>query len=395
MYATIGGRPVASALVVVPSRGPWWADVDLELDDEVAGRTTLALGALELSGTVRASENGAHGLQRRLRLVAGADGWGTRLAPKAYHADNGVRARTLAEDAAREAGEELGTFEPAAERVGIDYVRQAGPASRCLEDALGGVPWYVDTDGVTNVGERPSSSPPASAYEVLGYDPRARVVTLAVDELDTITVGATISERLEESLVVRELEIAAGPDGVRLRAWCGEDAGYGRIGDALRGFVRRVVDDRYFGISKYRVIRMSSDRVELQAVRRGGDMPDILPISMWPGVAGAHADLTPGAEVLVQFIDGERTQPIVTHFAGKDGNGWTPANVTIDATTLIKLGANASSFVALGDESDSRIDNLRQQLNNHTHTVAGGATSVPVAPVVPYATVKATKVKAE
>src|SRR5690606_23653254 len=124
-----------------------------------------------------------------------------------------------------------------------------------------------------------------------------------------------------------------------VKAWAGgNESARGRLEDALRSIVRRSTDDRLFGAWRYRVVRMRGDRVELQAVRRDAGLPDVLPVSMWPGLAGAHAELTGGAEVLVQFIEGDRTMPIVTHFAGKDGAGWAPANVTLDASTLIKLG---------------------------------------------------------
>lgn len=404
-YAAIDGERAIRVRLHVPPIGPWWADVDLDATaPALSGRVTLALGALELSGTIDASHDGTHAGGRSLRIVAGAGGWGRLLQAKAYHNDAQIRALTVAQDAAREAGEELAIgFSPAAERIGVDYVRQAGPASRVLEDVIGGAAWWVTYDGVTYVGERSSSEPSPDDYEVLEHEPAEHVITLAVDDLTTIGIGSVLSERLDAPQTVREIEIEYGAESFRVKAWTGgEDGGHGRIDRALRSIVARYTDSRLFGSWRYRVIRMASDRVELQAVRRGAGLPDVLPVSMWPGVAGAHAELTPGAQVLVEFVEGDRTMPIITHFAGKDGVGWTPANVTLDATTLIKLGANAANFVALANLVGDRLASIRSAFNDHTHTTTAtigtggvGTVSTPVTPMGALASVAATKVKAE
>ena len=147
---------------------------------------------------------------------------------------------------------------------------------------------------------------------------------------------------------------------------------------------------------------MSGDRVELQAMRRGGDLPDVLPVSMVPGLAGAHAELAPGAEVLVQFIDGDRRYPIVTHFAGKDGNGWAPANLTIDVLTLLKLGKDAENFVALANLVKARLDTIQSTFDGHIHTTTATVGTGPVGVISPPTSsigalqgVAATKVKAQ
>lgn len=409
-FARVDEHPVQSVTVHVPAIGPWWAEVVFEGAPLVTGRVSIWLGGLELVGTIDPNHDGVTGLQRRCRIVAGGGGWASLLPARAYHNDAQVRARTIAEDAAREAGEVLGDFAPAAERIGVDYVRQAGPASRALEDVLGGAAWWVGYDGRTHVGARAAGD--AEGYEVLEVEPAHRVVTLSCDELDGILVGRTIdAPQLEAPLTIRELTITVTEEGVRVRAWCGGgEAAQSRLVDALRAIVARAMDGRLWGLYRYRAVRMSSDRVELQAVRRQAGLPDpglpdVLPVSMWPGVAGAHAELTPGAEVLVQFIGGERTQPIVTHFAGKDGTGWTPATLTIDVTTLMKLGQNAAEFVALAEKTKARIDTLQQAHDSHTHAVTGtadlgtgavtGTAAVTAAPIGALASVAATKVKAE
>ncbi len=395
-YLTIGGQPAIRAHVHVPPVGPWFGDVDLELDQALSGRVALRINDREYSGTLDERRAGTSALQRRVRIVAGAGAWGGPLPARAYHNDARVRALLVAEDAARELGEVLGTFSPAADQVGIDYVRSAGAGARVLEDVIGSVPWWVDFAGVTQVGPRSSTAAVVGTYEVLEYDPRSRLVLLAVDDVAAVGIGSVLSDRLDEPQTVRELDIEVTAEGVRIRAWCGGDAlSRGRLASAFRGLVERVLADRLFGLWRYRVVNMSSDRVELQAMTIAAGLPDLVPVSMRPGVAGVHAELTPGAEVLVEFVEGSRTMPVITHFAGKDGVGWTPVNLTLDATTLIKLGAAATAAAARADLTDAAIAALQVAHDTHLHTgvtTGAGSSAVPTVLVGPQTTVAATKV---
>jgi hypothetical protein len=403
MTATINGERATRVQLHVPGVGAWWADVDLEEAPELSEAAVIALDGLELHGTVLPLESGTHVLERRVRVVGGAGGWSTLLPAKPYHNDASIRAATVIEDAAREAGETLGDVAPVLERLGIDYVRRAGPAFRVLEDAGGGAPWWVAYDGRTHLGERSTQEALAGSYEVVEFHARDRLVTLVVDDLSAVGIGSILSERLDEPQTVRELVIDVGPDQTRARAWCGGEAGSrGRLADALRAVIRGAVADPLFGSWRYRVLEMSSDRVKLQAVRQGAGLPDIQPVSMWPGLPGLHAELTPGALVLVEFIEGDRRNPIITHFAGKDGTGWTPANMTIDVTTLLKLGKDASSFAAKADLVSARLDTIQQAFDSHTHigtatvsTGSVGTIAAPASPIGALASVAAAKVKVQ
>lgn len=326
----VNGLSASRAEIHVPGEGPWWADLDMADEaDGLTGRVTIRVGASELIGTIRAGASGTFGQRRRIRVVGGADGWGRMLPRRSYHNDAGVKASVVAEDAAREAGEQLGSFAGGADRLAADYVRAAGPASNALEGAARGATWWVDYAGLTHVGERPASSPDASAYEVLSYDPRHREVVLAVDDLSAVNVGSTLSERLDEPVTVRSLELVVSSDGIRLTAWCPSAGRRSQLADSMRAIVERMTDSRLWGVYRYRVVRMHGDRVDVQAVRAVVGLPDLLAISMWPGVAGAHAELTPSAEVLVQFIEGDREQPVIVGFAGKDGAGHVPTSLTL------------------------------------------------------------------
>jgi hypothetical protein len=336
-FASVAGAGVTKLTLRVGNVGPWFVDADFE--DEapaVAGRVTVKVGELELVGTVVPDQSGTFGLARRARIVAGAGGWGRLVEPKAYHNDAGIKARTVAEDAARAVGETIGSFVAPAERVGVDYCRQGPgevlvPASRVLEDLLDGMPWWVGYDGVTHAGPRPATPAAGGSYEVLEFDPRARLVTLSLDDPRAVGIGSVLSERLDAPQTVRELELVVTAEGVRVHAWCGGDPnGHARATRLMRAIAQRATDGQLVGKYRYRVISMASEgRVNLQAVRRAAGLPDVLPVSLWPGIPGAHAELAPGAEVLVEFIEGDRTLPIVTAFAGKNGVGFVPQRLML------------------------------------------------------------------
>lgn len=398
-YATIAGQPVTRAVVELPAAGVWWADVGCELAPDVSGAVDLVIGTLALRGTVAADRSGTFGQRRTVRVLGGAGAWGSALPARHYHNDAGVRARLVIEDAAREAGETVQIDAAIGARsLGVDFVREAGPASRALRAAVGDAVWWVDTDGVTRVSaERPTTTATAGTYEVLEHDPRARVVTVAVDDLEAVGVGSVLSERLDEPQTVRELTIYVEEGGVRLRARCGGVAGQSQLTRELARVVAQLTSTKLFGRWRYRVVRLSVDRLELQPVRQGAGLPEALPISMWPGVAGAHAAPQLGAEVLVEFLEGDRTQPIVTGFAGKDGVGHTPDELTLAVGTVLRAGdAAASSFAAKADAVLDRLQTIVTAFNTHTHsggTLGGGLTGVPSATLAAPASVAASKVK--
>lgn len=348
-FASVEGHNATRVQVHVPHTGPWFADLDMEGDPALSGGVTLKLGDLELVGTVRARNDGTHGLQRQTRIVAGNDGWGSLLAAKSYHNDASVKARTVADDAARSAGEVIGDFAPERQRLGLHYVRQAGPASRTLEEVIGAVSWWVDYDGVTQVGARPESSPEDDSYEVLDYHPRDRLVVLGVDDLRQVGIGSLLAgDRLDDPQTVRELDIEVTEESLRVHAWCGgQDGAPGRLTGIMRAIAQRATDGALHGLWRYRVVQMAGDgdRVELQAMSQQAGLPDVLPVSQFPGLAGAHADLTPGAEVLVQFVEGSRSRPVVTQFVGRGGAGHVPVRVILSGSNSAPNAAREGDAV--------------------------------------------------
>lgn len=134
-----------------------------------------------------------------------------------------------------------------------------------------------------------------------------------------------------------------------------------RLLEALRALLPALLPrEPYLGPREYRVVRMrpsassaEQTRVELQIVRAASGMPDVLMVPAWPGLAGAHAEATPGALVLVQFIDGDPGRPYVCAWSPRDDPAWRPTALTLDATGTVKVGPSATAVeLAGGDVTD-------------------------------------------
>jgi hypothetical protein len=345
----LGARRVQTARVHLPSFGVWVADIVCDDVADASGTLVLTLGGLELHGTVDPTHTGAYALGQRVRLLGGAGAWSSTVTAKGYHNDAGVKAALVAADAARAVGETLDPTGYGARRVGPDFARSHGPASRVLEQL--GAPWWVDALGVTRVGARPVVEV-AAPYELLAFDPDERVATLGVDDAGAIGPGSILRDKLSAPMVVRDLEIDAGAKSLRLTAWCSaldEDPGQSRLVRALRSLVREAIPQLpYLVPRRYRIVDQIGERLELQAVRQDAGVPDLLLVPVVPGLAGARAVHTLGATCLVQFVDGDPAAPVVTHLEDADGNGFVPVGLTLDATDHVTIGEQASD-VLLGD----------------------------------------------
>lgn len=359
-FVNVDGHAVIRLELHVPNVGPWWADAVFESEPELAGAVVLGIGTRSLRGTI--VEGGTYGLQRRVRIVAGAGGWGTLLTPQHFHSDSGVRAFVVAQSLASAAGETLGTFEPEVDVVGADYVRQATTAARALEDVIGRVAWWVDYDGVTHVGERAEVSLTGDEYQLLHLDPLEQLATLSVEDVGAIPIGA----QLVDVGTVRELRVTIDADRLEVVAWVGgNETSRGRLAEELVRIVRHVNSRSLFGKYRYRVVQLSGDRLELQRVAQLPGLPDAIPVATRPGVSGAHAKPALGSIVYVEFIEGRRTMPIVVAFAGKDESNHAPSELDFIVSTTLRLGsASASEGVPLGTS-------LKTWLDTHTHGYLG------------------------
>jgi hypothetical protein len=344
---TCGGLPIERATIHIPYQGPWFADVSwLDSAPSVPeGKVTLTIGSVSFTGTIDPNQSGVFGDKRSARIVAGANGWQKAIGARGYANDAGVKASTIATDAANAVKETLGSFAGAVDRLGAHYTREAGSASRVIEDAARGATWWVDYSGVTHVGIRPNVPAPG-AYTLLSYDPRSNVAVLSVDSVDAVTIGSALvdAQRLPTPVTIRQMEISVAPTALRVTVWCGVK-GESFLTQTMRSIVGRLTDQRLTGKFRYRVVQQSGTDVDLQWVKRSTSLtvpPDMARVKMAPGVAGAHARLTNGAIVYVEFVDGDRDDPIITGFEGRGKDASVPELLEIG-------GENGQPVACQGD----------------------------------------------
>src|SRR5262249_31196172 len=209
-----------------------------------------------------------------------------------------------------------------------DFARQSAPASRILAQLFPSLPWWVGYDGQTTIGPR-ASVEVTTAYDLLDYDPRHQIATVACDDPRAIGIGSILRARLRAPLVVRRIELAVAKDALRMKLW-GREVLRDQLRDATQVIAREAFPRcDFLAKYRYRVVQMNpgDDRVQLQAVRKLAGLPDLLPVSILPGMAGLSAELKPGAIVLVEFIEGDPSLPIVTHFEAKGGARFLPASL--------------------------------------------------------------------
>lgn len=351
LFATVNGQSIDELRLHVGNVGPWFAELDLDFTEALSGTVEIRFGDLTLIGTVQPQAGGVFTLKAKWRVVGGAGGWAQVLSSKGYHNDAGVKTETIAEDAAREVGETIGGWEPEAIRLGVDYLRRVGPASRVLEDAAGGAAWWVDYDGITQVGPRPAGS--TADVELLEFDPMTRIAEVSLDTPSQIGIGSVLEdERLDGPQTVREIEFVMSTSALRAWCWCGGDEqSKARLPRLMAAIAQRATDAGLFGKWRYRVVNMATDgRVNLQAVRQAAGLPSALLVSQWPGVAGCHAELTNGAEVLVEFIEGNPDAPIVSGYVGKGADGFVPVSLSLLEGTLpiARVGDQVTVFLSQG-----------------------------------------------
>jgi hypothetical protein len=330
---------VEAAVIREPIAGNWQIKGSSMDGVVLTGACVFRFGGSEWHGTIVDELSGAYGERFRFRIAGGANAWGSRLRAKGYHSDSGVRPSLVVSEAAQECGETLGTLAMVAS-LGIDWARPAGPRSSAASvlDAAAGPDgyWWIGRDGRTNVGKR-SSSP---WDRVIDWQPENQTATLEADELAKLSVGATITDpRLGGPRVIRELTVRLDGETVRAFGWCGEGANGGRLARAVRALVARTTEGPLWGTYRYQVVSMAAGgRVNLRAARRASGVPDLLPLTAWPGIPGASFELEQGAAVLVEFEEGDRGKPFISHFAPAGSVGFVPVSLALCGGTRPAAG---------------------------------------------------------
>lgn len=340
--ATMNGLRATSVRVNMPAWGLWHADVALDGEHTITGRVDLKVADLSLVGAVLSG--GPSKGRSFFRVVAGAGGWGKTIEPEGYANDAGVKVSTVVTDAARLVGETFdATTAPASMRTGPSFARPEGRASLVIE-RVAPRGWYVGEDGVTRIGLR--AAVPFTGVATKGPLDRARgTITLASEKIAKILPGVVV-EGLEAADVLHEM---SAKDGLRSTIWGKLADARSRRVEALRRIMDQLDPDRPFrGVTEYRVVLQSGDRLSLQPVRVSTGMPDLERVTMRPGVSGCSSTVALGSRVLVGFADSDPGRPYVAAFEDAEGAGFVPLLTHIEATVL-RLGAGARPAIGAGD----------------------------------------------
>jgi len=336
----LNGQAATRARVSIPGTGAWMAELDIDLDATrivPSGRVALTIGTDVLTGTIDPRSSGRMGERATVHVIAGGGGWDKIVPAVHLHNDFGVTSTSVYSVTAASVGEAVLDASPRV--LGVDFVRSAGPASR----VLAGVAWYVDATGITTIGPRAPRALGADAT-ILEWDPLTMRAVIAADSI--IWPGTLLVDTRFGTATVRDVEQTFDEAGVRAIAWCetGEtsdvtSAGT-RLARALASMARESVGATFMRTYRYRTVLQGVDgRLTLQAVTRGGPTPDILTaVSIWSGVAGASQKVTPGSVVLVGFIAGDASKPIVIGF---DPDAPAQVEVSFDAAR-VAVGAGTN-----------------------------------------------------
>jgi hypothetical protein len=319
--ATLAGHRATSARAYLPKSRCWYAEAQLDGEHTLTGRVDLTIADLTLSGTVL-SGGPARG-RSSYRVGAGAGRWGTTIRKWSYSDDAGSKVSKVVGDAAREAGETFdATSAPSAARVGPNFTRPEGPASRVLDIVAPGA-WYVDETGTTRLGERAAGALVGSVTRITPVDLARGKLVLAAESIATILPGLVV----DGLTAVDVLHEVTPESGLRSTVW---GPHVGSTLDSLRVLLEQLDPDRaYRGVTEYRVDSRNGNRLNLQPVRASTGMPDLKNVPVRPGVAGCDAQVALASRVLVGFVDSDPSRPYVAAFEDADGDGFVPTTLTL------------------------------------------------------------------
>jgi hypothetical protein len=362
-----------SARVLIPWTGMWTADLELDTAIAPTGRAVFTVGTSTLTGSIDDSASGSFGQTSRVRLVGGL-GWTKTVPGLDVQNDAGVLTTAVLSATAAEVQEAVIDALPSV--VGTHYARAEGPASSVLD----GLEWHVDAAGITMVGPR-VPLPAGPGIEVLDWDARDRVAELS--STDLVMPGTMLADtRLGGVATVRDVEQTFVPSGARARVSCvlGAPTATGAAGmklaRALSIFTRESVGAVYLAPHRYRVISQAADRVNLQRVARTPNGPPtfLRSVPVWSGVAATKVQFAPTTIVVVMFLDGDRSLPVVL---GADPS--TPA-------TSIGVGSPAAAPLALATTVVAAFNVVAANAGLTSATMA--AALAPILPTIPTVIVK-------
>src|SRR6478609_618607 len=153
--------------------------------------------------------------------------------------------------------------------------------------------------------------------------------------------------------------------------------------DPLRTMIADIVRSEFAMLQRpagphtYRVAAIRADgRVDLKPQDKSRGVEDITNVDHWTGIAGGAALTVVGSVAMVEFADGDTTQPILVSYQPLRSAGVKPTRTTIDATTL-QLGPTATAVQLAG--SGPAVARVGDAIDGGYLTVAFAAGAVSIA----------------
>jgi hypothetical protein len=197
--------------------------------------------------------------------------------------------------------------------------------------------WYVGFDGVTRIGQRPRVVFTGDAPRV-HVDRACDTITLAVESIAGLLPGVVVDGRPPAT----DVEISLEPKKLTVRVWAGATPTNRRVDAILRIVRTETARMRYLGVTEFRVVTQTGERLNLQPVRVATGFSDLANVPVRPGVAGCKATVTLGELVLVAFVDGDPSRPVVVAHDAADAPGWMPLTLSLG-------GPGALGVARIGD----------------------------------------------
>lgn len=335
----LAGLRATSMQITIPRRGAWVADVVLAggaLAPSAAFAAEIVFGDLRLVGTVR--RQGEFGGSVQARVVAGANGWRTKIKAVGYDNPVGLLKSAILGDAARDCGERISVEHDA--NVGTSWARRYGVAERTLRYLSGGE-WWIDPAGTTQVRAR------AGGRVASKYTATQRIAGSGRFEIATENFADWLPGRTFSSPVVPEEQIV---NAVVLRSTDGAArvsvmTGASDEERVLQDF-RSIVDSQvgtiaYAGHWTYTLVEGTSESASL-VPKSGSPMPQLTGCKYLPGLLGEKVTPAPGSTCYVAFLDQDPGQPRIVAVEG--------APLVYEQTAAIsRIGAGARPAAAMGD----------------------------------------------
>src|SRR5579872_4115445 len=197
--------------------------------------------------------------------------------------------------------------------------------------------------------------------------------------------------RWDGVLTVVDVDQTFDAKGARATLYC-SSTNATRLIASLTALIRELAGRDALRSYQYRFVLMQGSKVALQAVDPTAGVPDIIPLDVW-GAAGDSATYTPGAQVAVTFLNGDKGRPAILAW-----DPTLPLTKTVDATVELDLGpssllvklAGGAQPLALGAGLTALINILitaftgmnPTTLAGQATTAAGALTALSTQPII-------------